>query len=154
MHLSSFLSPSLIWFLVGVGFILAELAAPGFIIIFFCLGAWMASIAALVSDSLQTQLLVFIIGSLVSLFALRKYAMRTFKGAATDVAAEHTIVEERGNLAQVTKDILPPAVGEIKYKGSFWRATADVKIKVGESVRIVDYATEDRLTYKVAQTGE
>jgi len=40
------MSPALIWFLIGIGFLIAELALPGFVLIFFCLGSWVAALAA------------------------------------------------------------------------------------------------------------
>ena len=33
-------SPWLVWFLAGIAVMLAELAVPGFVIIFFGLGCW------------------------------------------------------------------------------------------------------------------
>jgi len=53
-------SPWLVWFVVGVVVMLAELAIPGFVIIFFGLGCWGAAVVAvIVPDAHSAQLAVF-----------------------------------------------------------------------------------------------
>ena len=55
-------SPWLVWFLAGIAVMLAELAVPGFVIIFFGLGCWGASVVAAFSpDSYSAQVAVFVI---------------------------------------------------------------------------------------------
>jgi len=66
-------SPWLIWFLVGIAVMLAELAVPGFVIFFFGLGCWGAAVAALLApDSYSIQVFAFLIVSVASLLTLRK----------------------------------------------------------------------------------
>jgi len=146
------MSPALIWFLIGVGFLIAELALPGFIMIFFCLGAWAAALGALLVKGLSWTWLigVFIVFSLVSLFGLRKTAMRTFRGKDQDVSDDGLDAMDKGRPALVTRPIVPPAAGEIKFKGSFWRAVADMPVGEGRTVTICGRASQDGLTYRVA----
>jgi membrane protein implicated in regulation of membrane protease activity len=69
-------SPSLIWFLIGVVFLIAELLVPGFILIFFTAGSWIAAlIILLINIELSIQILIFIVSSLILLFTLRKYSL-------------------------------------------------------------------------------
>lgn len=146
------MSPALIWFLIGIGFLIAELAMPGFVLIFFCLGSWAAALAAVLAKELSWTWLVaiFLVFSLCSLFTLRKAAMRTFKGKDQDVSADDLDTQDRGKPAVVSRSILPPAAGEIKFKGSFWRAVADVPIDQGHTVTICGRDATDSLTYRVA----
>jgi membrane protein implicated in regulation of membrane protease activity len=75
------LSASLIWFLVGVAFLVAELAVPGFILIFFTAGCWIAAMVTwLFNIELTSQIIIFIVSSLTLLFTLRKYSLKIFKG--------------------------------------------------------------------------
>ncbi len=144
------LSPSLIWFLVGVVFLFAELMIPGFILIFFTAGCWIAGISVwLLKIDLTTQVIVFTISSLVLLFTLRKYSLKTFKGTSLDNVDDTYTDSKIGKTAIVTKEITPGISGEVKVMGSFWRAVADTDIEIGQSVVIVNQESEDGLTFKV-----
>ncbi len=144
------LSPALIWFLVGVAFLIAELLIPGFILIFFTAGCWITAMSAWLFDvELTNQIIIFIVSSLVLLFTLRKYSLEIFKGKTRDKIDDQYADSKIGKTAVVTKTILPNAEGEIKVMGSFWRAVADSEIKEGQSVLIESQETEDGLTFKV-----
>ncbi len=149
------LSPALIWFLVGVGFILAELAMPGLILIFFGMGCWVASLFTLLfGPELEWQLAVFLAASLALLFTLRKYFTRTFGGrrkAGADRELDDRVI---GKPAEVTADIGAHSAGEIKFRGSFWRAVSDTPLAAGEAVIIIGAETEDKLTYRVKPAGD
>ncbi len=143
-------STPLIWFLVGVIFLVAELVLPGFILIFFAAGAWIVAVVAGLSDiQLTTQIVIFIIASLSLLFSLRKYSMSVFKGTSRDSVDDNYAASKIGKTAIVTKAISPNSPGEIKVMGSFWMAVADQEIEEGESVKIISQESEDGLTFKV-----
>ncbi|MBW2100595.1 MAG: NfeD family protein [Deltaproteobacteria bacterium] len=143
-------SPSLIWFFIGVAFLIAELSVPGFILIFFTVGSWTAAIAAWLFDiELTAQILIFILSSLFFLFTLRKYCLKTFKGTTRDDIDDHYADSKIGKTAIVTKTIAPNVPGEIKVMGSFWRAVSENNIEEGESVLIESQESEDGLTLKV-----
>ena len=144
------LSPSLIWFLIGVVFLIAELLIPGFILIFFTAGCWIAGVTVWLADiSFTTQIVVFTLSSLVLLFTLRKYSIKIFKGTTRDNFDDRYADSKIGKTAIVTKNITPRMPGEIKVMGSFWRAIADVEIKEGQPVLIESQESEDGLTFKV-----
>jgi len=143
-------SASLTWFLIGVVFLFAELAMPGLILIFFCFGSWVAALTLLFADvSVQVQLVVFLVSSLVLLFTLRKVFMRTFGGRLKDGADKELADRAVGRQALVTTAIRPAAPGEIKFRGSFWRAAADVDIPEGATVVIEGPGSDDGLTFRV-----
>ena len=144
------LSPSLIWFLAGVAFLIAELLVPGFILIFFTAGCWIAGLIAwLTGIELRFQTLIFTVSSLFLLFSLRKYSIKAFKGTTRDDVDDHYADSKIGRTAIVTKKIAPGMPGEIKVMGSFWRAVSDIKIEEGQSVLIESQESEDGLTFKV-----
>jgi len=143
-------SPSLIWFLVGVAFLIAELIMPAFILIFFTVGCWIAAVVVwLIDIELTKQILVFLVSSLFLLFTLRKYSLKIFRGKTQDEIDDHYSDSKIGKTAIVTKKITPNKLGEIKVMGSFWRATANEEIEKGRSVLIEQRGSEDRLTLKV-----
>ena len=144
------LSPSLIWFLVGVAFLIAEMMMPAFILIFFTAGCWITALVVWLFDiELTTQILIFIVSSLILLFTLRKYSLKIFKGKTREEIDDHYTDSKIGKTAIVTKKIAPNVPGEIKVMGSFWRAIADEDIKEGTSVLIETKESEDGLTFKV-----
>ncbi len=145
-----FFSPSLIWFLVGAVFLIAEMMMPAFILIFFTAGCWITALVVWLFDiSLTNQLLIFLASSLILLFTLRKYSLKIFKGKTREEVDDHYADSKIGTTAIVTKKITPNMPGEIKVMGSFWRAIADEEIKEGTSVLIETKESEDGLTFKV-----
>ncbi len=143
-------STPLIWFLIGVAFLIAELVVPGFIMIFFTAGCWIVAVVSWLFDINSTnQILIFIVSSLALLFTLRKYSMNLFRGNTIDIFDEKHADSKIGRTAVVTKAIAPNVPGEIKAMGSYWRAIADIEIKEGSPVLIETQESEDGLTFKV-----
>ncbi len=127
----------LIWFLIGVGFLVAEMMVPGFILVFFAAGCWIVAITVffLAELALTTQITIFVVSSLVLLFTLRRYGLKTFKGESKiEVDAEFSTV---GQKAVVTKAIPQDGYGEIQLGGTFWRATAEVAIDKDQRVVVL-----------------
>jgi membrane protein implicated in regulation of membrane protease activity len=143
-------SPPLIWFLIGVFFLITELFVPGFILIFFTAGSWLVALLTWQLEiNLTLQVIIFMVSSILLLLALRKYSLDTFQGKTRDMEDDDYTDSKIGKSAVVTQDISPSIPGEIKVMGSFWRATAEVDIKEGQPVTIVSQESEDGLTFKV-----
>ena len=139
----------LVWFLIGVGFLIGEMMAPGFILIFFMAGSWVVAISVFFFEelALTTQLLVFIVSSLALLFSLRRFGLNTFKGESkTGVDDEFSKV---GQKAVVTKAIPQNDYGEIQLDGTFWRATAEVSIAKDQRVIVEGPEATSVLVLKV-----
>jgi inner membrane protein len=130
--------PVLVWFVLGVVCFLLEMALPGFIIFFFGIGAFVTAIAVWLVNPLgiNSQLLLFLVASVGSLFALRGVVKRTFIGGTSQDEEVDRLVQP-GETAEVLVDIKPPAEGKILYSGTQWRASADQPIEAGELVSIV-----------------
>lgn len=129
-----FLKPEVLWFIAGLFMLAAELASPGFIIIFFGFGAWGVALVCLVFDlSFNAQLSVFLVLSLVLLFLLRKKLSSVFTGNrqdVSDVEADDII----GEKAVVTAAISPVSGGKVEFRGTDWAADSEFEIKEGETV--------------------
>ena len=139
-------SPVLVWFLVGIVFLALELLLPGLIVFFFGLGAWsVALLLPLVPMSLAVQLLVFLGASLLLLLVLRSFVKKIFLGRTLDKDGMDRNQPLEGT-GEAIEDIMPPALGKIKYSGSFWQATADQPLMKGTAVRILE---KNNLTVKV-----
>ena len=143
-----FLKPELIWFLIGLALLLAEFALPGLIVFFFGAGAWVVACICLFTDiSLNAQLLIFIVSSVVLLLVLRRWLKGVFMG---HVKASQNTREEMnefiGEKAIVKKAIKPGVAGKVELHGTDWIAEADDAIEEGATVRII---AKDNLTLKV-----
>jgi len=140
------ISPVLAWFLVGIACYVVELALPGFIIFFFGVGAWCVALVLAVTDlSLTVQLMIFLACSLVTLGLLRSKLQSVFLGGALE-QDDSVNVDSVPASGIVTEAVVPPAMGQVKYGGSFWRAVADEEIASGT---VVDIVEKKDLTVKV-----
>lgn len=147
--LKEFFSPEIIWFIIGLAMLLSEFIMPGLIIAFFGFGAWVVAVLCLIMPkmSINLQLFIFIISSVVLLLALRKQVAKVFKGfeKQKNVAAED-VDDFIGHRATVVKEIRKNRKGKIEFHGTNWDAEADVDIAVGEMVEIIG---KDSITLKV-----
>ena len=146
--IKEFLKPELIWFLVGIALLIMEFMAPGLIIAFFGAGACIVAIVCLFADiSLNAQLIIFIVSSVLLLIVLRRRLKGIFTG---HVRSKQEMTEEISELvgekAVVKSTITPTAGGKVELHGTSWNAEADEEIAKGAVVEII---AKDNLTLKV-----
>tara|TARA_Y100001970_G_scaffold148505_1_gene182412 strand:- start:3878 stop:4345 length:468 start_codon:yes stop_codon:yes gene_type:complete len=131
----------LIWFLIGVCFLIAEFIMPTFILFFFAIGSIIVSIISSFYDlSINGQIILFALSSIISLLLLRNYLKDIFKGNEAKGKDQYfdQPVNVNDNLAVVSKMIDLNAFGEIKYKGTFYKAQSKNIIEKGKTVRVLD----------------
>jgi membrane protein implicated in regulation of membrane protease activity len=146
--LKDFLSPEIIWFLVGLVLFIMEFILPGLIIAFFGVGAWIVAIVCLITDiGINTQLIIFIAASVLSLLCLRKWLKGVFLGHAVSKQNLNENLEEFiGQKAVVKEKIMPKSGGKVEFHGTNWEAEADEEIAEGTVVQITG---KDNITLKV-----
>jgi membrane protein implicated in regulation of membrane protease activity len=141
------MSAVLIWFLIGVVFLVAELLAPGFILAFFLVGSWTTALVLMLFQvSAAGQLLIFVSTSLLSLFLLRGLLIRVFRGEGAKSSDEEVDMPKIGKVGIVTRPIKPGIPGEVKAMGSFWKAVSDRDIEEGTPIVILRESAGDHLT--------
>ncbi len=143
-----FLKPELIWFLVGLALLIFEFMLPGLIIAFFGVGAVITSIVCLFTNiGINTQLIIFIVSSILSLLLLRSWLKGVFLGHVTAKQKGTEDLEEFvGQHAVVKERIVPRMGGKVELHGTNWQAIADGEIPEGAAVEVVG---KDNLTLKV-----
>lgn len=129
----------LIWFIAGLVMVLLEFTAPGVVVIFFGIGAWIVSLALWlgVIESLPVQCVVFAISSLLLLFLLRRYVTSWFVGNTLNQGCN---VDEEfiGKKVRVVKAIGGGEdTGKVEHKGAEWSAYCQVPLDVGSHATIV-----------------
>jgi membrane protein implicated in regulation of membrane protease activity len=146
----------LIWFALGFLFILVELQLPHFILVFFGVGCWIAALSdAFLGVSIETQILVFIAATLVSLGLLRRFLKRLFT-RASDVSDEDVDMEMEhvGRVVEVVQDIPAGGVGRVKHRGSFWDAGSRSHLPAGAMAKIVGRSPNQGAAFVVAPLEE
>ena len=143
-----FLKPELIWFLVGLVMLILEFALPGLIIFFFGIGAIIVSILCLFMDiGINTQLIIFIISSVLSLLLLRTWLKGIFLGHVKGKQKGNEDIDDFiGQHAVVIEKIVPRMGGKVELHGTNWQAIADGEIPEGAAVEVI---SKDNLTLKV-----
>ena len=146
--IKDFLRPEIIWFLVGLVLLIMEFISPGLIIAFFGVGAWIVALVCLITDiGINTQLIIFIISSVLSLLCLRKWLKGIFLGhTVSKQNLKENLDEFVGQKAVVKEIIVPKAGGKVEFHGTNWLAQADEEIAEGVMVQII---SKDNITLKV-----
>ncbi|MFB6317344.1 NfeD family protein [Saccharicrinis sp. FJH54] len=139
MDLQTLLQPHIIWFLVGIVLLLLELAIPGIFVIFFGAGAIITAVASYIFDiDINVQILVFVISSVILLFALRRWLKRKFfdKTGEKDNTLEDEFIGKRAVAETAFKK---GQTGKVTFKGTSWSARcADSDVKKDDILTIID----------------
>ena len=122
--IKDFLKPEVIWFLVGILLLIMEFILPGLIVFFFGVGAFIVAIVCLFADiSINTQLIIFISTSVLSLVLLRKWLKGIFLGHTT---SKQELSEDMkdfvGQMAIVKEKITPKLPGKVELHGTNWQS--------------------------------
>ena len=122
----------LIWFIFGLLFIFSELILPGFVIIFFGIGAWITALLDWtgVLPSFTSQLFIFLIASVLSLILFRKKATGVLRGKITGkLSSDEELDNVQGQKVKVIADIQPDGNGgKVELYGTIWNAEAETFI--------------------------
>ena len=134
------LTPELLWFLIGLILIILEFGIPGVITVFFGIGAWLVALLCLLFNiPLNLQIVIFIIGSIIPLILLRKWFKQLLDGRSIVGPVDLDELEEYlGKKVVVTEEITPDRRGRVEFRGSTWKAEAYENLAVGKTVEIVD----------------
>lgn len=138
MELLDFISKApIIWFFIGLAFLLLEFLMPGLIVLFFGFGAWITAICTLIFElGLNAQLVVFIGTSILSLIFLRKYFKRIFVGK-DEKTVDEVLEEFVGKTVIAESDFEKGRKGKVTFKGALWEALSETDIKKGDQLKII-----------------
>jgi membrane protein implicated in regulation of membrane protease activity len=134
--MENLLSAAVIWFIIGFILFILEFVVPGLILFFFGLGAWIVAIVSLFYNvSLNEQMIIFVISSVVSIVLLRKWLSKIIweRKHSTELLEDEFI----GKTAVAETQIRPGENGKIAFKGTSWQAASADIISKGENVIII-----------------
>ncbi len=133
--------PQYVWIILGLVIMSMELFLPGFILLFFGLGAVLTGLLMVFMPlGVNAQLVLFTVLSIGTLVSFRRYARGYFTGRVSNKDISGAGMElHTGETAIVTEDILPNSPrGKVEFHGTAWNADADVEIKKGAKVTIIE----------------
>ncbi len=133
-----FQNTAVIWFLIGAVLILLELVVPGLVLVFFGVGAWVAALVCLFGDvGINTQLIIFLASSLISLALLRNVVKKRYmdrKSPDSDLEDEYI-----GQTVVAADSFAAGEIGKVIFKGSSWEAIAQQAVTAGQRLKITGY---------------
>ena len=133
--MENFYNAPVIWFVVGFVLFLLEFAIPGLILFFFAVGAWIVAILSLFVDiSINTQLIIFLASSLVTILLFRNWVKKMIWSKKLPTQLEDEFI---GKTGRAETSIAPGRNGKVIFKGTTWDARSDDIIAEGENVTIV-----------------
>jgi inner membrane protein len=127
------------WAIVGIALILAELAVPAFVLVWFGLGALLVALVTSVATiGLTGQLATWLFASLV-LIVLWFRVFQPGRHKTRVGMSEPAMIGEVGLLA---RDVAPFEKGEVRFQkpllgSDSWPCIADEIIKAGERVKVI-----------------
>lgn len=127
----------LIWLITALVFMALEIVTTGFLVFWFSVGAVIAMLASLFIDSIVTQTAIFVVSSVILIFATKPFVEKFTKN---DVTVKTNVRSIEGKVGKVTHTIEPlDNKGQIKINGESWSAKSedDSVIEKGTEVIIV-----------------
>lgn len=133
--MDNLLNPAVVWFIIGFILFLFEFALPGLILFFFAIGAWVVAIVcALAGISIDFQLIIFVLVSVVSVLIFRNSLKKIFFSQKKT----NTFIEDEfiGKSAKSETAISPEHGGKVSFRGTSWQAISEDTIEPNENVTI------------------
>lgn len=126
-----------LWVILAGLFFVIEIATVGFLVFWFGVGALIAMVVSLFTDSLAIQTTVFIISSTVLLFFTRPFVNK-FKVNDEVQTNAFSIIGKKGIVTQTIDAV--SGKGLVKIGTETWSAKSanDVNIEKGTEVEILD----------------
>jgi membrane protein implicated in regulation of membrane protease activity len=146
--MESLLNAAVIWIIIGFVLFLLEFVLPGLILFFFAVGAWIVAILCLFIDlSINQQLIIFLLSSVVSILLLRKWFSKILwkRKHSTELMEDEFL----GKIGKAETAISPDQNGKVDFKGTTWQAASEDFIEKGENVLIIG---NDSILLKVKST--
>ena len=132
---------SLSWLLLAVMLFIVELLSLSFFLLFFAVGAFVVGLLTIMMPLVyETQIILFLGVSIVTLLLFRAPIKAWLNTRERRHKPTDNIEDVLGREATVTQRIEPSKHGEVDLAGTRWKASAQVPIQEGTSVRVIDRA--------------
>ncbi len=124
----------MIWVIVAIIFGIIEAFTLGLATIWFCGGAVVAALVAMIGAPFGVQFSLFLIVSIVLLYFTRPIAQKKLNAVVEKTNSDALI----GKVGFVTKAIEPFSTGQVKIEGKVWTAISkDREATVKEDLKVI-----------------
>jgi hypothetical protein len=128
------------WAVFGIALILAELAVPAFVLVWFGLGALLVSVmvAVVPRSGLTAQIALWTLASVAMVFLWFRIFRPGFHKTRIGMSDANVV----GEVGMLTRDVEPFAKGRVRFQkpllgAEVWECIADEGIRSGERVRVL-----------------
>ncbi len=127
------------WLIIGMVLMMLELVVPGFVIIFFGIGAVLVGLLTWLIPGLSdiAQLFLLPILSIAGLAVFRRYFVKRVVKAGTETGTNFDDNDCIGKVVKVVEAIAPETPGKVELNGVNWTASCESAVSVGQNVKIV-----------------
>ena len=128
------------WAVGGIVLILAELAVPAFVLVWFGLGALVMAVVTYLTPGQDITLQL--VGWIAISIALVGYWFKVFKPNQHKTRIGMSAPDVVGEVGVLTRDVAPFVRGEVRFQkplvgADVWPGIADEEIKAGERVKVL-----------------
>lgn len=127
------MTPVYIWLIVALLLFIVELFTSGFAVICLSIGAAGGAIAALITDSIEIQLLTFAVVSLLAIAAVRPVLKRTFMRGEKIRTNADAMIGRRGVACAAIDD----DEGRVMIDGVDWKARSESGERIEKGTKVV-----------------
>jgi membrane protein implicated in regulation of membrane protease activity len=132
--MDQFLSPIVLWVILIIVFVVAEVLSLGLTSIWFAFGALFALIVSFFINSLMVQITVFVLSSVILLYFTKPIVKKYLKVGRTKTNVDSLI----GMKGVVTEPITKHKTGQVKVNGQIWTAFSEELLEAGEEVIVIE----------------
>lgn len=132
------MDPQYWWLIAGILLFLIEIFTPGFFAASLGIGAFFASAAAFLGWSIEIQLLIFSLISVISIFVFRPLIKKYFYTTADVPTNADALIGKQGLVVQAVDE--NNTQGRVAIDGDEWQyimANPATQVKKGDRVRVV-----------------
>ncbi|MBE6512545.1 MAG: NfeD family protein [Methanobrevibacter olleyae] len=122
------------WIVLAIIFLIGELLTGGFYLLSIGIGAVVAAILNYLQFSITTQIISFILITLIFVLISRPLYRKLNRNNVDKKSNTERLI---GLKAKVTDDMDSHKIGTINVNGEIWNAISNEKIRKGEEVEII-----------------
>lgn len=123
------------WIVLAIIFLIGELMTGGFYLLSIGIGAIAAAILNYLQYSITTQIIAFILITLIFILISRPLYRKLNQNTVDKKSNTERLI---GLKAKATDDIDSHKIGTINVNGEIWKAISNEMISKGEEVEIID----------------
>lgn len=128
------MSPWIIWLIASAIMFLMEIFTVSFLLFFPAVGAFLAFLCAIFGASMQVQIIVFVVSSILLIVFIRPIVTKFFK--TSNVAMNSKSVVGKNAIVLKTIDNLH-GKGQVKVAGEIWSAVSSTDDNIEEGATVI-----------------